>query len=183
MSEQSQGPILPRTMSSSEVYAGRAFRVREDVIEAGGRRMNRQVVVHPGAAAVLPVLPDGRAVLVRQYRHALATRLLEIPAGTLEPGEPPEACARREIEEEAGYRVGRIAPLGPVYPAPGISTEIIHLFAATDLSETPARPEPDEDIEVELHPLEEVVRMIADGRICDGKTVTAVARWQWRVAR
>ena len=70
-----------------------------------------------------------------------------------------------------------------MYPAPGISTEIIHLFAATDLSETPARPEPDEDIEVELHPLEEVVRMIADGRICDGKTVTAVARWQWRVAR
>lgn len=170
---------LPRTVESCEVYAGRAFRVREDVIEADGRRMNRQVVVHPGAAAILPLLPDGRIVLVRQYRHALAERFLEIPAGTLEPGEPPAECARRELEEEAGYRAGALAPLGSVCPAPGISTEIIHLFAATELTAVPARPEPDEDIEIELHPLDGVVRMIAAGEIRDGKTVAAVARWRW----
>jgi len=167
-------------VESREVYAGRAFRVREDVVEMRGRMLRRQVVVHPGAAAVLPLLPDDRVVLVRQYRHAMGRRMLEIPAGTLEPGEPPGECARRELEEEAGYRAGELVPLGEIHPAPGISTEIIHLFAATGLAETPARPEPDEDIEVEVLPLEEVVRMIADGRINDGKTAAAVARWRWR---
>jgi ADP-ribose pyrophosphatase len=168
-----------RIIESKEVYSGRAFQVRDDLLEAGGRRFRRQVVVHPGAAAILPLLADGRVLLVRQYRHGLAQRLLEVPAGTLEPGEPPEACARREIEEEAGWRAGRLLPLGPFYPTPGISTEVIHLFAATDLVATEARPEPDEDIAVETHPLDEVVRMILDGRIRDGKTIAAVAKWVW----
>ena len=168
-----------RIVESKEVYSGKAFQVRDDRLEAGGRRFRRQVVVHPGAAAILPLLPDGRVLMVRQYRHGLAERLLEIPAGTLEPGEPPEACARREIEEEAGYRAGRLVPLGPFYPTPGISTEVIHLFAATDLVQAEAHPEPDEDIEVETHALDEVVRMIVDGRIRDGKTIAATAMWLW----
>jgi len=169
-----------RVIESREVYAGRAFRVRDDLVEVRGRRLGRQVVVHPGAAAVLPVMTGDRALLVRQYRHGPGQRLLEVPAGTLEPGEPPEACARRELEEEAGYRAGRLVPLGPFYPTPGISTEIIHLFAAAELVQTQAHPEADEDIEVEVHPMDEVVRMIADGRIRDGKTIAAVAMWKWR---
>ena len=176
MAQDSPGPVI----ESKEVYAGRAFRVRDDLIEVRGRRVRRQVVVHPGAAAVLPLLPGNRVLLVRQYRHGLGERLLEVPAGTLEPGEAPEQCARREIEEEAGYRAGGLLALGPFYPTPGISTEIIHLFAAAELVQTQAHPEADEDIEVEVHPLDEVVRMIADGRIRDGKTIAAVAKWKWR---
>jgi ADP-ribose pyrophosphatase len=129
---------------------------------------------------IVSLLDGGRVVLVRQYRHGPRERTLEIPAGTLEPGEAPEACAAREIEEEVGYRAGRLLPMGPFYPSPGICTEVIHLFAATELVEVGARPEPDEDIDIEIYPLEEAMRMSVDGRIRDGKTITALARWIWR---
>lgn len=169
-----------RTLEENTVYSGPIFSVSDDLVEVAGRRFRRQVLVHPGAAGVLPVLPGDRAVMVRQYRHGSRGRTLEIPAGTLEPGESPEDCVRREIEEEVGYRAGRLIPLGSFYTSPGICTELIHLFAATDLIETRACPEPDEDIDVEIHPIEEVKRMIVDGRISDGKTATALARWAWR---
>ena len=168
-----------RVVESREVYASNVFRVREDVIELRGRRVSRKIIVHPGAVAALPILPDGRAVMVRQYRHGLGERLLEYPAGTLEPGEAPEACAAREMEEEAGYRAGRIIKLGPYYPSPGICTEIIHLFAATELVKTQSHLEPDEDIELEFHGFDEIVQMIRDGRIRDGKTIAATAMWLW----
>ncbi len=169
-----------RTVEQKEVYRGKAFRVSDDLVEVAGRRFRRQVAVHPGAVGIVPVLPGGRVALVRQYRHGPRQRTLEIPAGTLEPGEPPEACARREIEEEIGWRAGKLEPLGVMYPSPGICTEVIHLFAATELTETRARPEPDEDIDVEKYSVSAIKEMIVDGRVRDGKTVTAIARWVWR---
>ena len=176
-------PSTVKLVESREVYSCFAFRVREDVIEARGRRLNRQIVVHPGAVAAVPVLPDGRIVMVRQYRHGIRDFLLEVPAGTLEAGEAPEACARREVEEEAGYRAGRMLPLGPYYPSPGICTEIIHLYAALDLTEVGAHPEPDEDLAVEFHPLDELLAMVADGRLRDGKTMVSLIKWRMRGAK
>jgi ADP-ribose pyrophosphatase len=169
-----------RILEERVVYSGRIFDVSDGLVEVGGRRLRRQVAVHPGAVGVVPVLADGRLALVRQYRHGPRERTLEIPAGTLEAGEPPETCARRELEEEVGLRAGGMVPLGPFYPSPGICTEVIHLFAATGLEEVRARPEPDEDIEIEFHAVEKAVRMAVDGRIRDGKTIAALARWLWR---
>ncbi len=168
------------TIEEKAVYSGRIFSVSDDLVEVSGRRFRRQVAVHPGAVGVVPLLDDGRVVMVRQYRHGPRERILEIPAGTLEPGEGPQVCAAREIEEEVGYRAGKLVSLGPFYPSPGICTEVIHLFVATELIGTEARPEPDEDIDIETYPFEDVMRMIVDGRIRDGKTATAIARWAWR---
>lgn len=167
---------LRQTLVSSTVLAsGRAFTVRRDVIAlADGRQFTRDVVVHPGAVVIAPVLPDGRVVLVRQWRHAAGEALLELPAGTLEPGEAPEATAHRELQEEAGYRAGRLTRLAEFWTAPGFCTERMHLFLAQDL--TPARLEGDEDeeIEVEVLPLAQAVAMALAGGLRDAKTICGI---------
>jgi len=163
-----------------EVFGGRVFRVAiETFRSAGGRTLTQEIVHHPGAAVVVPRLDDGRILLVRQYRHAARGTFWEVPAGRLEPPEPPEACAARELREETGYRAGRWTPLGGFYPAPGYTSESMHLYLAEGLvreDEKPCPPDEDEEIEVSAFSLEEVRRRIRSGELQDGKTIIAISR-------
>ena len=142
-----------------------------------------QVIRHPGGAGVLPVHSDGTVSLIRQLRPAVETHLFEIPAGRLNPGEPPADCAARELLEETGMAADVLIPLGLVHSSPGVFDEIVHLFAATGISHGQAQPEADEEIEVVRLPFADVFSMAADGRISDAKTLAALFRWQLLQAR
>jgi ADP-ribose pyrophosphatase len=166
---------MEKTLESRLLHEGRHFSFHRDEVELpSGYRTQRDVVRHPGAVAIVPVLPDGRVVMIRQYRYAAGKELLEIPAGTLEPGEPPLECARRELMEETGYEAGEMEALLSCYMAPGYSSEVIHFFVARGLMEAVGEPEPDEEIAVERLELEEVLGMIAENVIEDAKTIIGV---------
>lgn len=171
-------PELPRTLSSSTVYHGRLFDVQLDQIEMpDGAIVHRETIRHPGAVCMVPIDPDGRLLMVTQYRHATGRRLLELPAGTLEPGEEPLAAVARELQEEVGRLPGRIDALGGFFVAPGYTSEYIHLFVCTDLRESSLDGDEDEDIEVESLTVEEALAAIDSGRICDAKSVVGILKW------
>jgi len=137
------------------------------------------LIKHPGASLAVPVFADGRVVVLRQYRFAVATRLLEFPAGTLDPGETPLSTMQRELQEEAGYSASRWDALGAMFPCPGYSDEVIHLFLARELTELTERPagDDDEDLEVLLMEPGELDQALASGdEYLDGKSVTAWLR-------
>lgn len=174
---------MEKTITSRVLYRGRAVTFRTDEVELpNGRRTTRDVVEHPGAVAIVPVLPDGRIVLVRQYRYAARRDLLEIPAGTLESGEMPLDCARRELREETGYDAEMFEELLRCYVAPGYSDELIHIFVARDLSESHGEMEYDEDIEVELHEPDEAIDMIKRNVIEDSKTINGILAIRYLLA-
>lgn len=164
-----------KVLSSEQVFDGDLIQVKVDtVLFPNGNQRTRETAHHPGAVAILPVLPDGRMVLVRQYRYATGRSLLEVPAGTLDPGESPEACALRELAEETGYRTGRLSKLCQFYCSPGWADEVLHAFVATDLTAGDASPEEDEDLNiVEIQP-EDVQRLIEQGEIADAKTIVSL---------
>lgn len=143
----------------------------------GGRTVTHDVVVHPGAVAILPLLDDGRLVMIHNYRFATETELLELPAGTLEPDESPSQCALREVEEETGYRADRVEPLCEFYTTPGICTERMWTFVATGLTETRQDLQGDEEIRVVVMTDAEVRRLLLDGQIEDGKTIAALGTY------
>jgi ADP-ribose pyrophosphatase len=166
---------LEKTLSSNLLHRGRHFDFLQDEVELpNGRRTKRDVVRHPGAVAIVPLLPDGRIVLVRQYRYAAGKTLLEIPAGTLEPGEDPLECAARELREETGFEAGEMEGLLSCFMAPGYSSEVIHFFVARDLREVGAELEPDEAIENEALELGEILERIRDNTIEDAKTIVGI---------
>ncbi|MDI3316904.1 MAG: NUDIX hydrolase [Bacillota bacterium] len=140
-----------------------------------GREVTHWFVDSPKVACIIPVLPDGRILLERQYRAALDSWILELPAGKAEPGEEVEACARRELEEETGFRAGRLQELFWFWPAPGYSNEEIHLFVARDLRDGERSLDPGEELEVEALTVEEFLDAVEAGRIHDGKTLLAAA--------
>jgi len=139
-----------------------------------GKVIKRYVVVHPGAAVILPVLDDRRLVMIRQIREVVEQELWELPAGTLEPGEPPIETATRELEEETGYRAGKIEPLAEFFSTPGICTEKMHTFLATDLTQVGQRLEQNERIAVEILETSEVRRMFLAGELIDAKTIAVL---------
>jgi ADP-ribose pyrophosphatase len=145
--------------------------------DSDGRAVEREVVHHPGAVLVVPQLDDQHLVLVRNERVAVGQHLLELPAGTLEPGENPQAAAGRELAEETGYRPGRIRVLGEFYTSPGFCDELMRVFVAEQLQPVGQKLEPGEHIEVEVVARTEVMAMIGDGRIRDGKTLAALLMW------
>lgn len=167
-----------RTLRTRRVHDGRVVKLDlEDVALPNGNDVTLEIVRHAGAAAAVPVTSDGSVVLVRQYRHATGSWLLEVPAGKLDrPGEPPEACARREIEEETGYRAGTLVPLGWIWTTPGFSNERIWLYLARDLERGRERLERDEVLTVATLPLGEAVRQATRGEIVDAKSVCALLR-------
>jgi ADP-ribose pyrophosphatase len=168
----------PRVISTETVYRGRLFDVELATIALdGGVTAQRETIRHPGAVCMVPVLEDGSLLLVTQYRHAAGRRLLELPAGTLEAGESPEAAVARELQEEVGYVPGRVEALGGFYVAPGYTSEYIHLFACRELRESRLAGDEDEDIEVERRTLAEAVAAVERGEICDAKSVIGVLRW------
>ena len=155
------------------------FRVVEfDFETADGTQGKYQVVEHPGAAVIVPVLDDGRVVLIRNTRWSVDQELLELPAGTLEPGEPPLECAARELTEETGYVASRLEPLVSFYATPGICTERMHGFIATGLREASQSLDPTEQIVVAPTTSERVSELIANGQIQDGKTLSLLLYWQ-----
>ena len=167
-------------LSSEPVYRGRIVTLDLDTVRfPDGSTGVLEMVRHPGAAAVLPFLDDPgagdpRVVLIRQYRWAAEGELWEVPAGRLDPGEAPEACAARELEEETGWRAGRLLPLAPVWTTPGFTDERIHLFAATGLSRGELRHEADEFLEAHELPWSRVMAMVAAGEVRDAKTLAAL---------
>lgn len=148
-----------------------------------GRTYTREIVRHPGAVLVLPVLNRGtkqQIVMIRNFRVAVDQRLWELPAGKLEPDESPETAAGRELIEETGYRAGRMSKLAEFYTSPGFADERMHAYVAEDLVEADRALQPGEDIEVAVLDVDEAVAMAMDGRICDGKTIVALLMWRLR---
>ena len=163
------------TVRSEYVFRGRVVTVRLDTVRMpDGREAAREVVEHRGAVAIVPRLDAETILMVRQYRQAVGETILEVPAGTLEPGEEPGACAARELEEEIGYRAGQLRPMFSQYLAPGYSSEVLHAYLGDDLRQTEVRPDADEDIEVVPVRADAIEAMILDGRIRDAKTIAAL---------
>jgi ADP-ribose pyrophosphatase len=159
------------------IYDGRLIDLDlYDVRLPDGEAARREIIQHPGAVGIIALDDSGRVVLVRQYRAAARQFLLEIPAGTLEPDEPPLTCAARELQEEAGYKPGKLEPIGGLYVAPGYTTEYIHLFLATALQPSTLPGDADEFIEVVHLPLADALSQIEDGSIQDGKTISGLLR-------
>lgn len=154
------------------LFRGLIFDVnRIHVTLPNGHESARDVIRHPGAVAVVALTDDGRICVVRQYRAALGRVTVEIPAGKLDPGEDPLACAKRELHEETGLVAERMAFLTSLATTPGFTDERIHLYMATGLSFGPANPDEDEFLNVDLVPLDELIDAVLDGRIEDSKTV------------
>lgn len=152
------------------------FRFTTKDVWIGSRVRQFKMVDHPGAAATL-VVKDGQVLLVEQYRPAAGRKMLEIPAGTIDRSEPPLECARRELQEETGYSAEDWESLGHIYPTPGYTNEVLHLFYASGLTKGEQHLDPGEDINVRWIPLEKVEEMIDQGEINDAKTIIAVLKY------
>jgi ADP-ribose pyrophosphatase len=164
-----------KVLESRIVYQGRVFSVRRDrVIEPGGLEVVRDTVVHFGSVVLLPVFPDGRILLVRQYRHSVGQFLWELVAGRIEQGEAPLAAARRELAEETGYTARRFRKLMDVFPTPGFLSEHMVVYACHGLKPGTARPEEDERIEARRFTLRELERAMRTGRLRDAKSIAAI---------
>jgi ADP-ribose pyrophosphatase len=148
--------------------------VRETVTTDGGNAKTREIVRHPGACVIVPLLADGRVCLIRNFRIAAGKTLIELPAGTLEPPEPPHVTAERELIEETGYRAAKIEFLHAFYLSPGILDEKMHLYLATGLAAGPTAREEGEEIENLVVPWADAIAMIFRGEIQDAKTIVGL---------
>jgi ADP-ribose pyrophosphatase len=175
LSRVDRGLPKPTEVGRTLLHRGRKFDF--EMVEftgADGKRIRREVVRHPGAVVVLPVMDDGRIVLIRNHRASVDQELWELPAGTLAAGEEPAACAGRELEEETGFAAGRLEPLGRFYTSPGLSDELMWAFLATGLRHVGQRLEEDERLTVHVMGLDTVREMIERGDVVDGKTILTV---------
>ncbi len=162
-------------ISSEEIYKGRIVHLHVDTVRLeNGNEAKREIVSHGGAVCIVPVMEDGTVLLVKQFRLATGKVLLEIPAGTLEKDEDPDACALRELEEETGYKAAHLRPLFTTYLAPGYSTELIHAYLATGLTKTQTHFDEGEDLELVPMPLEEAEQRVLAGELQDAKTIAAL---------
>ena len=156
------------------LQAGRFRVVRISRHLKDGTLHSREVVQHPGAVVILPLLADGRVCLIRNYRMTVGETLLELPAGTLDAGEDPDETARRELTEETGYRASRWEKLLEFYMSPGILTEKMHLYLATDLTAGSADLEPEEEIQTQLTSWEDAMKLVDSGQIHDAKSLVGL---------
>jgi len=162
-------------LGSEMIYQGPVFGLRRDeVIEPTGLRATREVITHPGSVVVLPVLDDGRIVMVRQYRHATRQYLWELVAGRKEPNETPKQGAARELLEETGYRAKRLKVFLDVFPTPGFLEERMFVVAAVGLEAGEAQPEEDEKIEVRAYKVKELTEMMKKGQLKDAKSIAGI---------
>jgi len=165
-------------VSEETVYDGKLIKVVKEIVRLpDGRERPREIVRHPGAVALVPVDDEGRLVLVRQYRRAAGKVLLEIPAGTREPEEDAETCARRELREEVGYNANNVERMGGFYSAPGFCTEFLDCYLLTDLTEGRDDADDDEEIEVVRLSADEALDAIHKGEICDAKSICGILMW------
>ena len=167
----------PQTLRSRPLYEGRVFSLLSETVRLpNGRETTLDLIHHPGAATIVPLTADGEVLLVRQYRHATREWLLEVPAGTLAPGEAPEACARREVAEEAGVEAAELTPLGSIWTTPGFTDERIWIFLARGLTPCAQNLDEDESLTVERVPLATAAAMAESGEICDAKSICSLLR-------
>jgi len=168
-------------IDSEIVYPGRAFTIRRDRVRLPDGRLTRlDIVEHHGSVVLIPVDEAGNLLFVRQYRHAAAMAMLELPAGTLDEGEQPLACAARELREETGQAARQLEALGGFYLAPGYSTEYMFVFLARGLHPSPLPADADEFLQVESVPLAQALQMADAGKLPDAKSLAAL--WLARTA-
>ncbi|HUT75530.1 MAG TPA: NUDIX hydrolase [Armatimonadota bacterium] len=176
--------LREETVASTRAFKGSLINVRVDRVRlADGTETRREVVEHPGAVAVLPFLDERHVVLERQFRQPTGEVLWEIPAGTLHPGEDPERCAGRELEEETGYSADKLELLASPYLAPGYSSEVIHIFVATGLRKTERNTDHDERVHPVVVEFTRALEMVRRGEIKDAKTLCAVLMAQTSATR
>ncbi|MGC4376435.1 NUDIX hydrolase [Fictibacillus sp. Mic-4] len=168
--------LTEKTLSTEEIFKGRIIDVQVDeVLLPDGKKGKREIVKHPGAVAVIALTPHDKLLLVRQFRKPLEKTIIEIPAGKLEKGEDPEESAKRELLEETGYECQTLAHVTSFYTAPGFSDELIHIYYTDTLKEAvEQQTDDDEFVEVIEVSLDKALKYVADGQICDAKTVFAV---------
>ncbi len=174
---------MPRKLIESEhIFKGVVFTVERDRLrEENGFEIVREIVRHTGGAGCLPLFADGKVALVKQYRHPARQELLEIPAGKIEAGESPMECAAREVEQEIGFRAGRIELLADFYSTPGFCEERLYVYLATDLTPSEQNLDHDEFVEVVYLPLADAVTMAERNEIEDSKTIIALLLAQRRI--
>lgn len=164
-----------KILHSKTVYTGRVFGIRrDDVIEPSGVRATREMITHPGSVVVLPVLPDKKIVLIRQYRHAARQYMWELVAGRIDGGESPKKAAERELIEETGYRAKEFTIFLDVFPTPGFLEERMYILLAEKVTPGEAHPEEDEKIEAKSYTRKELEKMIRSGKIIDAKTIAGL---------
>jgi ADP-ribose pyrophosphatase len=164
-----------KILSRQLTYEGKAFNVEKvNFSMPNGKQPTYDLVKHPGAAVVMPIDEDGNILFIRQWRLGAERALLELPAGTLEPSEPPIECARREVREETGMAAGELKLIGQFYLTPGYSDEYLYIYLAQDLSPAPLEQDDDELIDLVPIPLEQAYQMAAKGTIKDGKTLATL---------
>jgi ADP-ribose pyrophosphatase len=162
-------------LKSESLFKGRAFAIRRDWMKTpDGRETKFDIIEHGGSVVLVPLDSNGNLLFVRQYRHAAGTDLLELPAGTLEPGEDPAVCAAREIREETGFAAGKLEKIGEFYLAPGYSTEFMLVYLARDLTYDPLEADADEFLSLEKIPVTEAIQMAERGEMPDAKSLAAL---------
>ncbi len=175
MPNETSPPGVPGSPVRKRLLSTRLFAVEHrEYPGPDGAVIGRDVVVHPGAVVILPVLSDGRFVLIRNYRYTVERELWELPAGTREPDESPAATARRELEEETGYRADSVEPLLTFFTSPGVLTEQMHAFVATGLAHVGQKLMADERIRVSPVAAGEARRMLVEGEFADAKTIAVL---------
>ena len=174
-----------KRLKRTEIYNGiRVHLVKERLLTPEGKEVDWELVLHPGAAAVIPVDDEGKILMVRQYRNASDSYTLEIPAGCLDaPDEDPKDCAYRELEEETGYKTKDLEYLYKFYASIGITDEIIHIYVAKNLILSQQNLDDDEFVEVERYTLEALMDMIFAGEILDNKTISAILMYKESLTR
>lgn len=162
-------------VSSKSAFDGRLLHVHIDTVRLpNGKITTREMADHQGAIAVVPILPDGSIIFVKQFRYPMGTVMYEIPAGKIDPGEEADTCAVRELSEETGYEADHWDYLGAIATTPGFTNEVIYLYAASNLHRYNQHTDPDEFITVEAVPRDKILPMIEDGTLFDGKTLAAL---------
>lgn len=167
--------LTEKYLNSKKVFDGKLLKVYSDEVELpNGKSASREIIRHPGAVAVVPMLDDGRVVMVRQYRYPIGDTLLEIPAGKLDAGEKPEECAVRELAEETGYVARVLKKLTAIVTTPGFTDEVIHIYLAKELEMTEQHTDEDEFINIEIYSKEKLRVMIDNGTLSDAKTLVGL---------
>ena len=169
--------FFEKQITTKTVFQGMIVNVRQDVAELqNGNAAPREVVEHPGGVGIVPVTPDNKILMVRQYRYPMEEELLEIPAGKLSDGEDPYHCAVRELSEETGCSAGKIVDLGAVYPSPGFCREMLYIFLALDLKQGQMHLDENELLSVEAFGFEELMEMIMANKLPDAKSIIGIMK-------
>jgi len=170
-------------ISTSQVYQGSFLDVRRDEVSLpNGKRSIREWINHPGAACMIPILPDGRIGLIKQYRYPVQAEMIELPAGKLDPGEDPEMCARRELEEEIGYTAGQMTFVCNIHPAIGFANEKMWIYLAENLTKTESHTDDDEFLELIPTTIDDAIEMVWNSVITDVKTMIGLL-WMKRLLK